>query len=56
MDKERYNLLMKSDSEKLTEEEIQYGWHFCIEWDERLISPDSPEFECCSCKLGESNG
>lgn len=33
----------------LTKEEISQGWHFCPDWDEMLIGPDSCEMEDCTC-------
>lgn len=34
---------------KLTEQEIQNGWHFCPDWDYMVIGPESPEIKCCLC-------
>ena len=34
---------------ELTKEEIEEGWHFCIEWDGLLIKRGDPEAECCNC-------
>ena len=28
--------------------------HYCPEWDGMLIRPGDPEFECCTCKLGDA--
>ena len=35
MSDERYNFLMsfEGQEEKLTEDEIKQGWHFCLEFD-----------------------
>jgi len=49
MEQVRYNMLMKGIG-TLTEAEVKHGWHFCPEWDFLLISPNSKEAECCSCK------
>ena len=50
MSNERYDELMKSDSElKLTQEEINKGYHFCVEWDGLLIGHEMMEFDFCSC-------
>ena len=49
MTRARYNLLMTSDSEPLTDAEIKEGWHFCCEWDGLLIHPDDEEAKCCTC-------
>lgn len=29
------------------------GVHFCPDWDEMAICDDSPEKDCCTCKLSE---
>lgn len=42
MTPERYHELEKCEG-VLTKEEIAEGWHFCPEWDYRLIGPESPE-------------
>lgn len=34
---------------KLTQEELDQGYHFCCEWDGLLIHKDDPESECCLC-------
>lgn len=45
---QRHHDLMMGRCE-LTQEEIDYGWHFCWEFDGLLIGPDCPEWEVCSC-------
>lgn len=37
MTKARYNELMSTDVAKLTEAEVEEGWHFCNEFDGLLI-------------------
>lgn len=34
---------------KLTESEIENGWHWCNEFDGLLVGPDMSELNCCSC-------
>lgn len=48
MDINRMRELELNDGE-LTKEEIEEGWHFCIEWDGLLIKRGDPEAECCNC-------
>lgn len=33
------------DVSRLTQSEIDEGWHFCIEWDFMLIGPGMPEYD-----------
>lgn len=47
MTEARYNQLM-GDS-KLTQEEIDLGWHFCNEFDGLVVGPGMLELKCCSC-------
>lgn len=49
MTRERYEKLMKDDSEKLTTEEIKEGWHFCHEFDGLLVGPEMGELNSCRC-------
>ena len=51
MSLERYKCLMKGTGPciRLSENEMKEGWHFCSEWDDLLIHPDSAEFQFCSC-------
>lgn len=49
MSDERYKSLMNDDSLKLTQAEIDVGWHFCVEWDGLLVGPGSHELFCCRC-------
>ena len=32
-----------------TKEDFYKGYHFCYDWDELFIAPDTLEFECCTC-------
>jgi len=34
---------------RLTQIELDQGWHFCADWDFMLVGPDTPEWECCTC-------
>jgi hypothetical protein len=50
---ERINKLRWENAE-LTMEEFSYGIHYCFsEWDYLLITPDTPEFDCCTCFTSE---
>lgn len=40
---------MNSDSEPLTQPEIEVGWHWCREFDGLLIGPGMSELHCCYC-------
>lgn len=33
----------------LTKEELDEGWHFCLDWDGLLISPQEIKMGLCSC-------
>ena len=50
---ERYSLLMSNEKERLTQEEMDDGWHWCWEMDGLLVNTKTPEFEflkdCCKC-------
>lgn len=48
MDKQRYNDIVNERSE-LTTEEVEQGWHYCLEWDFRLIGPGMREMQACEC-------
>lgn len=45
----RWKQLSEDDSLKLTPEEINDGWHFCLEFDGLLIGPDMGELHACRC-------
>lgn len=49
MSRERYIFLMDNWEEKLTPEEFEAGWHWCLEWDGMLVGPNSHEALVCSC-------
>jgi len=53
MSAKRYSFLMENQSESLTLQEYEEGWHFCWDWDGLLIHKDDVEFSCCSCQSGE---
>ena len=46
MTEERYNELMRDENAKLTEEEMDEGWHFCLEFDGLLVKGDPNEEYC----------
>jgi hypothetical protein len=48
MDTERYLELDRS-GQGLTKEEWDEGWHWCLEWDDMLVGPDSDEALMCQC-------
>lgn len=51
MSPERYRQLSRQATAiRLTADEIQAGWHFCLDWDGLLIGPGSPEMEVCTCR------
>lgn len=54
MTDKRYDELMTEDSSiscVLTEEELNEGWHWCLEWDDLLIHPnDTTEYSFCRCE------
>ncbi len=50
MDNQRYKDIMDGKAD-LTQEEINQGWHFCVEWDFMLINKNSAEGMCCRCNL-----
>jgi hypothetical protein len=55
MTDQRWKLLMNNDQEKLTQAEIDAGWHFCAEWDGLLVGPDTEEMDACTCKLPQKH-
>lgn len=44
MTPERYNLIEYGE-ERLSQEEMSKGWHFCYEWDFMLIGPGMWEYD-----------
>lgn len=50
VNEERYRELSHNLDLHLTMEEINDGWHFCMDWDGLLIHEDDPEAECCTCQ------
>jgi hypothetical protein len=57
MTRQRYVELVRNFELKLTEEEMQEGWHFCCDWDGMLIQKGRADGEECTCELptGTSN-
>jgi hypothetical protein len=50
MEHDRWYHLEKT-GEQLTDNEIQEGWHWCVDWDLALVGPGMREFESCTCIL-----
>jgi len=54
MTKERYDFLSRDEPgivKKLTDDEINEGWHFCPNgWDMLLIHPSDEEYKYCHCE------
>jgi hypothetical protein len=53
MENARYIELTNNLELKLSNEEVDLGWHFCNEWDGLLIHKTWPEHECCICTFIE---
>ncbi len=49
MSDERYQALMLDMESKLTEEEINLGWHWCFEFDGLLVNANDPDMKKCGC-------
>jgi len=50
MTDERYKECQKGMLQ-LTQEEIDKGWHYCLEWDDMLCHPSWPEADACDCEV-----
>lgn len=52
MDDARWEDMMLGESEdcKLTQDEIDAGWHYCSNWDGLLVGPGMAELNCCTCE------
>ena len=50
MNKKRYQDLMENPLWTLTKEEELEGYHFCGDWDGRLIHKSWPAISKCSCE------
>lgn len=51
MNKQRWKELVVNPNLKLTQQEIEQGWHFCSDFDGLIIGPTmGMEWEYCSCK------
>lgn len=50
MTDERWLQLVISNTEQLTQEELDEGWHFCCDWDGLLVGPGMGERRACSCR------
>lgn len=51
MDKERWISSFSDLDFVVTDEEYAQGWHFCDIWDDMLIGPEMPEWDCCICEI-----
>jgi hypothetical protein len=51
MTHDRYVELMEDELAELTDDEIEYGYLFCCEWDGLLIHKDDLEAEACACLM-----
>ena len=52
MSDERRDLLTFGDGDpppRLTQEEMDGGWHFCAEWDDLVVGPGTREWFLCTC-------
>ena len=38
------------DPQKLTDEEIRQGYHFCPDWDFMVVGPEDSEISGCTCQ------
>ena len=44
-------VLERNEDLKLTQREMDYGYHFCPDWDGALIGPGDPEMGGCGCDI-----
>lgn len=51
MTAERLQQLLHDQTDQLTPDEVESGWHFCPEWDDMIIGPDCNELVFCTCNL-----
>ncbi len=49
MDSQRFKYLDRDEEGKLTQEELDQGWHWCYDFDGMLVGPGTVEAEHCSC-------
>lgn len=49
MKNDRLHDLYTGVSEKLTDEELSQGWHWCYDFDGLIVGPDTAEEESCNC-------
>lgn len=52
--KQRYQLHMVDLAGEISDEDrvVLPGIHFCPDWDQMAVCDDSPEKDCCTCKIG----
>ena len=56
MTNERYIELELNQEAKLTSEEINDGYHWCVDWDGMLVGADMDAIDGCTCNIGGANG
>lgn len=60
MTETRWRELMDNQELKLTGDEMQEGWHWCPEWDDLLVGPETGEWgddpTFCICGACSHNG
>ena len=49
MKPERQKMLDMDPNAKLTQEEMDEGWHWCYDWDQMLVGPGTVEADFCTC-------
>lgn len=47
---DRWCEVNSSWTEKLTDQELKEGWHFCVEFDGLLVGPGMGELNHCRCE------
>ena len=48
----RWQEVMNDPAERLTDQEVAAGWHFCRELDGLLVNPNEERLEFCHCLDG----
>jgi hypothetical protein len=50
MSNDRYRQLIRNVELELTDEELAIGYHFCYDFERKLIGPGMEEMNFCFCK------
>jgi len=50
MDEKRY-IEIEFNGAQLLPEEYRQGFHYCENWNDMLVGPDMPEWDCCNCDI-----